>query len=43
MTIAYIVMKLGGVIPWSWWWVLLMLFEDLLIGLKVAKFIGSHK
>lgn len=33
LTIVFIVLKLVGVINWSWWWVLSPLLIGLLIGL----------
>ena len=50
LTIAFIVLKLTGVIDWSWWWVLapvwigfafvLALFLIWLIAFGVAAFLG---
>ena len=46
LTIAFIVLKLCGVIDWSWWWVLspiwIMCILVIIIGVVVALVI-SHK
>lgn len=35
LTIAFIVLKLVGVITWSWWWVLSPLWIPLAVGLGI--------
>jgi len=44
LTVAFVVLKLCGVISWSWWWVLSPLWIPLvilLVVLFVALLIGS--
>lgn len=36
LTVAFIVLKLCGVIAWSWWWVLSPLWISLLIFLTIC-------
>lgn len=33
LTVAFIVLKLCGVIAWSWWWVLSPLWISVILGL----------
>lgn len=35
LTIAFIVLKLTGVIAWSWWWVLAPIWIPLALGLGI--------
>lgn len=37
-TIALIVLKLFGLIDWSWWWVLVMVWGPILISLLLILF-----
>ena len=39
ITVAFIVLKLTGVINWSWWWVLSPLWIGLLIGIPCIIFL----
>ena len=39
LTVAFIVLKLTGVINWSWWWVLSPLWIGLLIGIPCIIFL----
>ena len=39
LTIAFVVMKLTGVIGWSWWWVLAPLWIPLGVGLIMVLFV----
>ncbi len=36
LTLVFIVLKLIGLIEWSWWWVLSPVWIPLLIGLVIA-------
>ena len=36
LLVAFIVLKLTGVISWSWWWVFAPLWIPLLIGITVV-------
>ena len=38
LTLVFIVLKLIGLIEWSWWWVLSPVWIPLLIGLVIAIF-----
>lgn len=40
LTIAFIVLKLTGVIAWSWWWVLSPLWISLGLGLAALLVFG---
>jgi hypothetical protein len=37
--VIFIVLKLVGVINWSWWWVLLPLYGGLVLGLIVVAIV----
>lgn len=39
LTIAFIVLKLTGVIAWSWWWVLAPVWGGLAIGLALLIYL----
>ena len=41
LTVALIVLKLTGVISWSWWWVLSPLWIGAIIALIVVAFVIS--
>ena len=41
LAILFIGLKLGGVIDWSWWWVLSPLWIPILAGLVVVAFVVS--
>lgn len=36
LAVAFIVLKLTGVIAWSWWWVLAPLWIPVVLGILVA-------
>lgn len=38
--IAFIVLKLMGIISWSWWWVLAPLWAPLAVVLVIAAILG---
>ena len=38
LTIAFIVLKLTGVIDWSWWWVLSPIWVGILLALALCVF-----
>jgi len=40
LTIAFIVLKLVGVINWSWWWVTSPLWGGLVLGIVILIIIG---
>jgi hypothetical protein len=40
LTVAFVVLKLCGVISWSWWWVLCPLWAPLVIVLLVLAVAG---
>lgn len=40
LTIVFIVLKLCGVIGWSWWWVLSPLWINLILGILFFLFIS---
>jgi hypothetical protein len=40
LAIAFIVLKLCGVIAWSWWWVLSPLWISAAVGITVLLVIG---
>jgi hypothetical protein len=40
LTIVFIVLKLTGVITWSWWWVLSPIWIPVLIALLVIVFLA---
>lgn len=39
LTIIFIVLKLCGVIPWAWWWVLSPLWGSVAISIIVTAFV----
>ena len=43
LTIAFIVLKLCGVIAWSWWWVLSPVWITAIIVIALIIFIGICK
>lgn len=40
LTIIFIVFKLCGILPWSWWWVLSPLWGSVVISIVVVVFVG---
>ena len=40
LAIAFIVLKLMGIIAWSWWWVLAPLWAPLAVVLVIAAILG---
>lgn len=40
LCIAFIILKVSGVINWSWWWVLSPLWISLIISFLLAVFFG---
>ena len=40
LTIAFVVLKLTGVIAWSWWWVLSPLWISFGLGVGVLAIVG---
>lgn len=39
LTVIFIVLKLCGVIPWAWWWVLSPLWGSVAISIIVTAFV----
>lgn len=35
LTVAFVVLKLCGVIAWSWWWVLSPLWISFMVGISI--------
>lgn len=40
LTVVFITLKLCGVINWSWWWVLVMLWAPLALVLAILAVVG---
>ena len=43
LTIVFIVLKLCGVISWSWWWVLSPIWISVILVLVIAFIVGCIK
>lgn len=41
LTVVFIVLKLTGVIAWSWWWVLSPLWISFLFFIVIALIVGT--
>lgn len=42
LTIIFVVLKLVGVITWSWWWVLSPLIIDIVVSIIIVVCVGAY-